>query len=261
VELVLVTGASSGIGAALAKRFARAGHDLVLVARSRARLNSLAADLRKRHRVAVHVEVADLARPGAATKLAAKLARKRMAVGILVNNAGVNATGEFHKLTTKENLGIVALNVAAATEMLSAFVPPMVKRGRGKVLNVASTSSFLPVPYMATYAASKAYLLSLTESLVEELHGSGVTMTALCPGVTETPMLTYMEKSDPALTKTIAFTISDVNDVANDGYEACMAGEVIRVPGYVNLLTTLSSRIAPRWVVRRISGMLGRSAH
>lgn len=154
-DLTPVSG-SSGIGAALARRFARAGHDLVLVARSRAKLKALAAELEKRHQVTVLVQVADLARPGAATKLAAKLKRRRLAVGILVNNAGVNATGEFHKLTTAENLDIVALNVAAATEMLSAFVPPMVKRGHGRVLNVASTSSFLPVPYMATITVSIA---------------------------------------------------------------------------------------------------------
>lgn len=260
-EAVLVTGASSGIGEAIARRFARAGHDLVLVARTRARLDALAAELRERHPVAVTVEATDLSRAGAATKLATKLARRRLAIGVLVNNAGINAVGEFHEMPTSTSLDVIALNVAAATEMLSAFVPPMVERGRGRVLNVASTSSFVPVPYMATYAASKAYLLSLTESLAEELGVHGVTMTALCPGVTETPMLTAMEKADPALTRAVSFTVSDVDEVADEGYQACMAGEVIRVPGYVNLLTTLSSRMMPRWVVRRISGMLGRSAH
>jgi len=260
-EVVLVTGASSGIGEALAKRFARAGHDLVLVARSRGKLNKLAADLRQQHHVKVDVAVTDLAKPGAATKLAANLKRRRLDVGILVNNAGINAVGEFTRITTRENLDIIALNVAAATEMLSSFLPAMIKRGHGRVLNVASTSSFLPVPFMATYAASKAYLLSLTESLAEEVCGHGVTLTALCPGVTETPMLTSMEKSDPTFTKLVGFTVSDVDDVANEGYEACMAGEVIRVPGYVNLMTTISSRTMPRWVVRRISGILGRSAH
>ncbi len=260
-EIVLVTGASSGIGAALAKRFARAGHDLVLVARRRAKLNKLAADLRREHGVTVHVVASDLARPGAATKLAASLRRRRLDVGILVNNAGINAVGEFEKIATKENLDIVALNVAAATEMLSSFLPAMIKRKHGRVLNVASTSSFVPVPFMATYAASKAYLLSLTESLAEETRDHGVTLTALCPGVTDTPMLGAMDRSDPGFTKLIAFTVSDVDDVANQGYEACMAGEVIRIPGYVNLLATLSSRTVPRWVVRRISGMLGRSAH
>jgi short-subunit dehydrogenase len=260
-ELVLITGASSGIGEALARRFARASHDLVLVARSRDKLNKLAAALKRDHGIKVSVAVSDLAKPGAATKLAASLRRRRLDVGILVNNAGINVLGEFDKLTTKENLDVVALNVAAATEMLSAFLPPMVKRGRGRVLNVASTSSFIPVPFMATYAASKAYLLSLTESLAEELVGHGVTVTALCPGVTDTPMLTSMEKLDPSFTKTIAFTVTSVEQVADEGYQACMAGEVIRIPGYVNLLTTMSSRAVPRWVVRRITGLLGRSAH
>jgi short-subunit dehydrogenase len=260
-ELVLVTGASSGIGEALARRFAEAGHGLVLVARSRAKLNRLAAELKRQHEVTVDVVVSDLAKPGAATRLAASLRRRRLDIGILVNNAGINVLGDFHKLTTKEHLDLVAINVAAATEMLSSFVPAMVKKRRGRILNVASTSSFLPVPFMATYAASKAYLLSLTESLAEELRDHGVTVTALCPGVTDTPMLTSMEKLDASLTRRLAFTITSVEQVADEGFEACMAGEVIRVPGYVNLLTTLSSRAAPRWVVRRITGMLGRSAH
>jgi short-subunit dehydrogenase len=260
-DLVLVTGASSGIGEALARRFARAGHGLVLVARSRARLTRLAAELRREHGVTVSVVVSDLSKPGAATKLAAGLRRRRLDVAILVNNAGINVLGEFHRITTKENMDVVAINVAAATEMLSAFLPAMVRRRRGRILNVASTSSFLPVPFMATYAASKAYLLSLTESLAEELRNRGVTVTALCPGVTETPMLTAMEKLDAGLTKRISFTVTAVEQVADEGYEACMAGEVIRVPGYVNLLATLSTRAVPRWVVRRISGILGRSAH
>jgi uncharacterized protein len=256
-----VTGASSGIGEALARRFAAAGHDLVLVARSRAKLNRLAADLARRHGVAASVVVADLARAGAATKLAATVRRRRLDVGILVNNAGINVLGEFDRLSTKENLDVVALNVTAATEVLSVFLPPMVKRRRGRVLNVASTSSFLPVPYMATYAASKAYLLSLTESLAEELRDRGVTMTALCPGVTETPMLTSMARLDPNLTGRLSFSVTSVEQVADEGYEACMAGEVIRIPGYLNLLATISSRAVPRWVVRRITGMIGRSAH
>jgi short-subunit dehydrogenase len=260
-DLVLVTGASSGIGEALAKKFAAAGHDLVLVARRRAKLNRLAAGLGQRHGVTVTVVVSDLAKPGAATKLAAGLRRRRLDVAILVNNAGINVLGAFDELATKQNLDVVAVNVVAATEVLAAFLPDMVRRRRGRVLNVCSTSSFVPVPYMATYAASKAYLLSLTESLAEELCDRGVTVTALCPGVTDTPMLTSMENLDASLTNRLAFTVTSVEQVADEGFDACMAGEVIRVPGYVNLLTTLSSRAVPRWVVRRITGILARSAH
>ncbi|HEY2773461.1 MAG TPA: SDR family NAD(P)-dependent oxidoreductase [Candidatus Binatia bacterium] len=260
-DRVLITGASSGIGEALARRFAAAGHDLVLVARRRAKLKALAAALESKHGIRAAVEVADLAKPGAAAKLAAKLAKRRVVVDILVNNAGINAQGRFHEMPPEENLDIVALNVTAATEVLAAFLPSMTKRGHGRVLNVASASSFVPVPYMATYAASKAYLLSLTESLAEELDGTGVTITALCPGVTDTPMLTYMEKQDPAFTRLISLTVADVHAVAAEGFDACMAGEVIRVPGIVNLLATISARAVPRWVVRRVSGFLGRTTH
>ena len=156
---------------------------------------------------------------------------------------------------------IVRLNVAAATDMLAHFVPPMVERGHGRVLNVGSTSSFVPVPFMATYAASKAYLLSLTESLAEELLGSGVTITALCPGVTATPMMDTISAHNARFVKLVASTVSNVKDVADAGYDACMRGQVIRVPGRVNLLTTISGRAMPKWMTRRVFGFVGRLAH
>ena len=186
---VLVTGASSGIGEALAHCFARAGHRLVLVARREARLRALAKALRDEHGARVDVMPADLAQPGAAAVLAASLRRRRRSIDVLVNNAGVLEQGAFIGMGAQRCQQLIDLNVAGLTAMLAAFVPAMVGRGHGRVLNVASVSAFTPVPGLATYAASKAYVLSLTESLAEELRGTGVTVTALCPGITATAML------------------------------------------------------------------------
>jgi uncharacterized protein len=260
-ERVLVTGASTGIGAGLARRFARAGHDLVLVARSADKLEALAGELTERHGVGAVALGADLAKDGEVARLAAALKRRRLNIDVLVNNAGVNHQGNFGKMPPAEHQEIVRLNVGAATDMLAHFIPPMVARGYGRVLNVASTSSFVPVPFMATYAASKAYLLSLTESLSEELKGTGVTLTALCPGVTATPMMDHIGASNARFVKLIAVTVLDVEEVADAGYDACMRGQVIRIPGKVNLATTISSRAVPKWLSRRVYGFIGRMAN
>lgn len=259
-ETVLVTGASSGIGEALAKRFDAGGFDLVLVARSADKLRKLADELSAQHGIRAWAEPADLSGPEGAKVLAAKLARRKLPIDILVNNAGINEQGAFVKMPAERSQQIIAVNVAASTAMLSNFVPPMVRRGRGRVLNICSTSSFLPVPAMATNAATKAYLLSLTESLSEELKDSGVTMTALCPGATETPMKDVIDQANPKFSRLIGPTVSNVDGVAEEGFDACLRGEVIRVPGAVNLLTALSSRAAPKWLVRRVIGIVGRKS-
>ena len=189
----LVTGASSGIGEALAHCFARDGHHLVLVARSADKLQALADALHAAHRTRVDVLPADLAQPGAAADLAAALQRRRRSIDVLVNNAGVLEQGAFTAIAAERHQEIIALNVAGLTAMLSAFLPGMVRRGRGRVLNVASIAAFQPVPTLASYAATKAYVLSLTEALAEELRGSGVSIGALCPGFTATAMLDRAE--------------------------------------------------------------------
>ena len=254
----LVTGASSGIGEALAGLFAAAGHDLVLVARSADKLKALAAALSARHGVKVRVEPADLSKPGAAETLATRLKRARVPVDVLVNNAGVLTQGRFAAMGAASHQQMIDLNISGLTAMLSAFVPPMVARGTGRVLNVASIASFQPVPSLATYAASKAYVLSLTESLSEELRGSGVSITALCPGITATGMLDQALDANPQVSRIPGFLIGDVTDVARQGFDACLKGEVICVPGVVNQAAMLASRSTPKWLLRRISGLLGR---
>jgi len=259
-QTALITGASSGIGAALAHCFAEGGCDLVLVARHAARLRSLARTLATTHAVHVRVATVDLQRPRAAQALAAAMRRRRVPVDILVNNAGIIELGRFAAMPAARNQQLVAVNVAAATALLSCFLPAMVRRGRGRVLNVCSIASFLPVPSMATYAATKAYLLSLSESLSEELDGSGVTVTALCPGITDTPMKTGVERAHPRVRSLPRLAVADARTVAAEGYEACMRGEAVRIPGFLNQVTTLSGRALPRWLVRRVAGMIGRRA-
>lgn len=258
-KTALITGASSGIGEALAGCFARGGHDLVLVARSTDKLRALAARLATAHGVKATVIPADLAQPGAAQKLAAAVKRRRLAIDVLVNNAGVLEHGAFAAMKPARHQELIDLNVSGLTAMLAHFVPAMVARGRGCILNVASIAAFQPVPSLATYAATKAYVLSLTESLAEELKGSGVSVTALCPGVTATNMLSAAAASSSGLGRLPGFMIGRVEDVAADGYAACMRGDVIKVPGVLNLATTMAGRATPKWLLRRIGGVLGRT--
>lgn len=256
-DTVLITGASSGIGEALAKQFARGGYNLVLVARSTDKLEALASQLTRDTEADVRVEPEDLSRRGAAKKLASNLSEQAIEVDILVNSAGVLEHGRFIDLPGTAHLDLIELNVAGLTDMLSHFLPPMVKRGKGRILNVASIAAFQPVPGLATYAATKAYVLSLSESLAEELSGTGVSVTALCPGITATNMVATAQEKNSGL-KIPDFLVGDVEDVAARGYRACLKGDAICVPGVVNLAATLTGRATPKWLLRRISGVMGR---
>jgi len=254
----LITGASSGIGAALARRFARGGFNVVLVARSVDKLEALAKALAAEHGVKAWAVAADLARPDAAAGLASAMKRARRPIDLLVNNAGVLAHGSFVEMPAQRHQQLIDLNVSGLTAMLAAFVPPMVARGQGRVLNVASIAAFQPVPSLASYAATKAYVLSLTESLSEELKGTGVSITALCPGITATGMLEQARAEHAELARLPGFVIGSAETVADEGFEACMQGEVIRVPGVLNLATVLAGRATPKWLLRRVSGALTR---
>ena len=257
MDTVVITGASSGIGEALAENFAIGGYNLVLVARSEDKLQELARQLKAEHKVKVWVEPADLSRRGAAKKLATRLSDQGIETGILVNCAGVLEHGPFIEQSPTAHLSLINLNVSGLTDMLSYFLPAMVKRGKGRILNVASIAAFQPVPSLATYAATKAYVLSLTESLSEELAGTGVSITALCPGITATNMVAKAQEKSAGL-KLPAFIVGDVKNVATQGYRACLKGDVICVPGAVNLAATLTGRATPKWLLRRVSGVLGR---
>ncbi|MFZ3035560.1 MAG: SDR family oxidoreductase [Parvibaculum sp.] len=259
-ETALITGASGGIGASLARHFAIGGFDLVLVARSRDKLERLAEDLAAEHAIKVTVLPSDLSVHGAPKMLFDAVKKKKLEIDVLVNNAGVLEMGAFAAMTPERHQELIGLNIATLTDMVSRFLEPMIERGRGRILNVASIAAFQPVPSLATYAATKAYVLSLTESLSEELKHQGVTVTALCPGVTETGMVAQAREANPAASQLPPFMIGDVDDVAAQGYAACMAGEVIRVPGTLNYVASIAARATPKWAVRAVTGMMGRFA-
>lgn len=262
--IALVTGASSGIGEVLAGYFAQGGFDVILVARSADKLRTLAAELESSHSVSVHVAAADLAKPNAAANLQAVLKRKKLQPDVLVNCAGVLSQGAFKAMDAATHQQIIDLNISGLTAMISAFLPGMLElaeQGRPcRILNVASIAAFQPIPMLATYAASKAYVLSLTESLSEELKGSGVTVTALCPGVTATAMLSNATSANEKVSSIPSFMVGHVNDVARQGFEACMRGDVICIPGAINQAAMLASRSTPKWLVRKLGGIFGRNS-
>jgi short-subunit dehydrogenase len=166
------------------------------------------------------VEPADLAKPDSAGKLAAAMKRRKRSIDVLVNNAGILEHGAFAAMSEKRHRELIDLNVSGLTSMLAHFLPPMLARGHGRILNVASVAAFQPVPALATYAATKAYVLSLTESLSEELKGTGVTITALCPGITATNMLNAATTKSSRLGRLPDFLIGDADKVAAQGYAA-----------------------------------------
>jgi len=255
---VLVTGASAGIGRELALVFAGNGDDLVLVARSRGKLEALAREIREVHRRRADVIEMDLTAPDAPARLFDEVARLGLEIDVLVNNAG---TGEIMKFAEADPAlidGILALNVVALTHLTRLFVEPMVQRGYGRVLNVASVAAFQPTPRLSVYGATKAFVLSLTEALSEELSGSGVTVTALCPGFVDTDLVRHLAEELGRPDFVPSFFMLDATEVAREGYEACMKGEVVHINGRSYELMVQWLRIQPRWFVRTFTGFLSR---
>jgi short-subunit dehydrogenase len=243
----LVTGASSGIGAALAREFAEQGFDLIITARRQERLTALQEELCEN--VQVEIIVADLTTSKGLTHLFDALENK--SIDILVNNAGVGHPGQFHNQPIEQIEALLALNITAVTRLVHYCLPKMIKAGAGRILNVASVAAFQPVPFMAAYAASKAFVLSFTESLAEETRGTGVSVTALCPGMTKTE--NHLADLDIP-----PFLISSAETVASQGYEALMQREVICIPGATNKAAVTWAQHQPRWLVRGLGGLLAR---
>ncbi len=255
---VLITGASSGIGAALAQKFAQHGHPVVLVARNEQRLQLVAEALRHDFGVEAAVLVQDLSMPNACAALVEQLTQQQLTVDILVNNAGLGDIRPFTEEMPDDLARMLQVNVSALTQLTSLLLPSMLARGFGRVLNVASVAAFQPVPVMGAYAASKAYVLSLTESLAEELAGTGVTATALCPGLTNTEMAQDFERLAGDVTPLLTLLMGEADDVAEAGFEACMAGTTVCVPGAVNRAASAWSQVQPRWLVRKLGGLVAR---
>jgi uncharacterized protein len=251
----LVTGASSGIGAAFARALRARGHPLVLVARRADRLAALCAELGG-DAAALAVPL-DLAAPDAGARLERTLAERGLAVDLLVNNAGMGHTGRFLEQPPEKLAAMLDLNVRALLDLTRRFVPPMVARGSGAVINVVSTSAFQPVPYLAVYAASKVFVLSFTEALAYELAGTGVKVQALCPGLTES------EFHQTAGTDKVLFTktgMMSAEAVAERSLRALDGGSVRVIAGWQNRLLAGLQRFAPQRLVRGVTGRLFRPA-
>jgi len=258
VGTALITGASAGIGLRLAEVFAERGFDLILIARRQSELEALAALCRKRHDAQVTVLPMDLLETGATARLVGELEAQHLQVDLLVNNAGLMDMGAFFEIDTERHERLLQLNVVCLVSLTRRLLPGMIARGRGRILNVASTSAFQPVPSLALYAASKALVLSLSESLSEELRQTGVTVTALCPGFTKTDMLDSAQSEHKVARGIPDFMVSDVESVAREGVEACLSGQPVIVPGVTNRLGASLVQLQPRWLVRAVGGLIGR---
>jgi hypothetical protein len=258
VETVLVTGASSGIGLELARCFAADGCRLALVARKGDALEALATELRKAHKIQAQVFTADLAQPETPTRLLAHLQSAGLNVDVLVNNAGFGAQGRFVELPLARQLEMLQVNITSLTHLTRLLLPGMVERHRGGVLNVASTAAFQPGPGMAVYYATKAYVLSFSEALAEELGGTGVTVTASCPGPTATNFGAAASMKTLGLVKKISMS---AESVARISHQAFRRGKVVAITGFRNQLPVFLVRLVPRAVVRKIARRLNNVSH
>jgi uncharacterized protein len=253
IRWTIVTGASSGIGADLARKFSAIGHNLILVARRRAKLQSLADELRERDRGIVEVMEFDLTKAKAPQALYDAVQELGVPVHTLVNNAGFGLRGDFVELSIDEQLEMMNINMTALTKLSHLFLPGMMQRRQGGIINVSSTAAFQAGPHMAVYYASKAYVLSLSEALHEEVKPHGVTVTALCPGPTESG---FGERAGMDGTKLFQRGKMTSERVAEIGVEGYRAGHAIVVTGMRNRLASQMSRLLPRFLTRRVAKSL-----
>jgi short-subunit dehydrogenase len=259
----LITGASSGIGLELAHLFARDGYNLVLAGRNRSALDSLAKELRAEHRVQVTVTTQDLADAPSPRAILRQLADRSITVDVLVNNAGTQVYGEFAGTDLDEQLALVQVNTSALIALTGLLLPGMIRRGRGRILNVASTGSFAPGPLNAVYCASKAAVLSFSQAIGAELAGTGVTVTALCPGATSTAFIARHGMQDVRIFR----NAMPAARVAQIGYRAMQRGRPIVVAGFGNLLQVLCFQLMapflgltpPSWLMAIGGLFMGRS--
>lgn len=247
-ETVLITGASSGVGLEFARQAAADGCNLILVARSVDKLEALAGELSARG-VEAAVVPSDLSDPSAPGKLAQEVAARGLSVDILINNAGFATYGPFLDTEIRATMDMLAVNVASLTELTRQFLPGMVERKHGRILNVASTAAFQPGPLMAVYYATKAYVLSFSEGLSEELAGTGVSVTAFCPGPFESGFqaAARMESS-----KLVQGKMPTSSEMAAYGWRQLKAGKVVAIPGARNWVMATAVRFLPRTLVRKL---------
>jgi short-subunit dehydrogenase len=252
----LITGASAGIGEAFAREFAAHDFDLILVARRADKLHQLAEELTGEHDCDVRVIPCDLLDPAAPQELFD--ACVNIKVDVLVNNAGLMYHGKFAAQGSDSISDILQLNIASLTQLSRLFLAPMLAEGKGRILNITSTTGFQAGPTVAVYAASKAYILSFTEALAEELRGSGVYATAFCPGSTDTHMVASSFGENLRTDPVGSLLMMSSTDVARQGFKACMAGSTVSVPGLANNIITTLGRLQPKWFSRRLQSYMYR---
>jgi short-subunit dehydrogenase len=251
----LITGASSGIGEAFARRLAALGRNVFLVARSEDKLVTLCNELGRENRVRAQYFVLDLSQPDAGERLFAETEKRGLEIDLLVNNAGFGSMGDFVKLDQARELNMIDLNVKALVDLTYRFLPPMRQRKRGAIINVASTAAFQPVPFMATYAATKAFVLSFSEAIWEENRPYGIEVLALCPGVTETNFFEAAHGHKPP-----ARAAQTADEVVDTAMKALGRGKGHVVSGLSNLVMVEAERFVPRSVVVRVAGRMMRKS-
>jgi short-subunit dehydrogenase len=256
-ELALVTGASMGIGKELAKLFAASGRDVVLVARSKDKLDSLARELEGTHGVSAYVVPADLTDPKAPSTVFAALADRGLEVDYLVNNAGFGTVGPFAQTSLVQQRNMIQVNVDALVALTHLALQGMLSRGKGRILNIASTAAFQPGPDMSIYYATKAFVLSFSEGIAEEVKGLGVTVTAHCPGATAT---NFGDTAGNATSILFKLGAAPADKVARHAYRSMMKGKVVAIEGLMNWIAAFSVRFSPRALVRRITRWLNQTS-
>jgi uncharacterized protein len=249
-KTALITGASSGLGVEFLKLYAQDGYDLILVARSKGRLEELAAEMKKAHKIETHVVTSDLSQPGAAGTLFDELTKRKLTVDALVNNAGYGDYGFFSETSLEKELGMMQLNMVSLVHLTKLCLKGMKKRGTGEILNVASTAAFQPGPLMAVYYATKAFVLSFSEALGNELGGSGIRVSVLCPGPTDTGFVKAAAMEDSKLFKQGG--VMDAATVARAGYRGVKSGCAVVIPGLRNKMLAQSVRFFPRSLITSI---------
>ena len=246
----LITGASSGIGYELASVFAKNNHNLILVARSTDKLNALRTEIEKNYKVVAEVISVDLSKNDSAEELFKEVSKRNLKVAVLVNNAGFGDHDYFINCDITKIEEMILLNILTLTKLTKLFLPQMIQRQAGKILNVASTAAFQPGPLMSVYYATKAYVLSFSEGLYEELKGTGVSTTALCPGPTESGFQKAAQMSDVPLLN--AMKIPTSKEVAEYGYDALMKNQAVAIHGVLNNVLARGTGLVPRGIIRKM---------
>lgn len=256
-DVVLITGASTGIGYELAKLFAKEQKNLVLIARNPKRLEEVASELKSLAPINVYIFAADLANPESPKQIFGFTQKENLFVETLVNNAGFGSSGLFHELPLAEEISMIQVNITALVYLTRLYLPEMVQKKQGHILNVASTAAFQPGPFMSNYYATKAYVLHFTEGIAEELKPYGIKVSALCPGPTHTEFQKRANLKNAFLFKSPL--VMSAEEVAKAGLEALKAGKVVEVPGIMNWTLSKSVSLTPRSLIRMIAATLNKT--